>query len=223
MGYSPMNLTNPNLHFFQKQILKVLIKDILVLQNISYCVSRGYRGDWMIGGTNIPILYTANNGSTYSIPPGVNQSVSVGLAYNTDLEIHVSVSSNADDFPAVIQYGDNSMFSNASGSIFLSGNAVSYANGIFTAVGYHGYANYSIITSSDGATWTSADLSGETNTICVTYGNGRWFAYGSNSHMLYYSDDNWTTISSNSGPLDVLTGITVIIINITSYLIQYYR
>ena len=59
-------------------------------------------------------------------------------------------------------------------------NAITYANGIFVAVGYNG----AILTSPDGVTWTPR-ISGTTDSLYgVTYGNGTFVAVGDSGTIL---------------------------------------
>ncbi len=83
----------------------------------------------------------------------------------------------------------------------LSG--VTYGNGTFVAVGDTG----TILTSSDGVTWTTR-TSGTTNYLDgVTYGNGTFVAVGDTGTILTSSDGvTWT--ARTSGTSNYLAGVT---------------
>ena len=85
-------------------------------------------------------------------------------------------------------------------------NGVTYGNGIFVAVGGDG----TIITSSDGKTWTSRSSGTSEWLNGVTYGNGIFVAVGGNRTILTSADgQTWRSRSSDSSTnTNHLSGVT---------------
>jgi hypothetical protein len=84
---------------------------------------------------------------------------------------------------------------------------VTYGNSKFVAVGGDGYDNGTILTSSDGTTWTT-NTSGATYAYWgITYGNSTFATVGPSGSILTSSDGTtWT--SRTSGITNHMWGVT---------------
>lgn len=121
---------------------------------------------------------------------GVSDDYPTGLVYyssNGDVwsEINSSVLTNLT--PIRISYGENLWVMMVQEKFLLSGEA-----------------GDSIVTSTDGKTWTNQNVEIFNRSINLGYGNGRWVAQGNisnNDSYFYYSDDgeNWTISTFDSG------------------------
>lgn len=81
--------------------------------------------------------------------------------------------------------------------------AISYGNGVFVAVGVAG----TILTSSDGATWTKRASGVTSDLAAVTHGNNTFVVVGANGTILS-SPDGVTWTERNSGVDNWLQGVT---------------
>jgi photosystem II stability/assembly factor-like uncharacterized protein len=80
---------------------------------------------------------------------------------------------------------------------------VTYGNNIFVAVGDNG----TILTSTDGVSWTRRTSPTTQGLYSVTYGNGLFVAVGNNGTILTSTDGvNWT--QRTSGTSNDLYGVT---------------
>jgi hypothetical protein len=77
--------------------------------------------------------------------------------------------------------------------------AITFGGGVFVAVGGAG----TIISSTDGITWTKQTSGTSQNFQTAKFVNGRFFAFGATSAVTSADGTNWTAVASSDGQRDI--------------------
>ena len=165
-----------------------------------------YGQSYQFNQPNGSIRQLLNTGTTATL---FSVDLQNGPWYNpgTNGVIAVAVGSNGAIVRNVYVKGDGQM--NGSGWVVKTSGTINNLNsvkcnwGTLTGAGNYWVAvgdNGTILTSSDGNTWTARNSGTSQQLLGVTYGNGYWVAVGVNS-LILYSNNNGVTWTQTQGPI----------------------
>ena len=149
----------------------------------------------MVGNhmTEVGLLYSTDGGDTWSSGSGITDCTFLyGVTFGNGMFV-------------VVGAGGKTFYSTDDGRTWDEGNgtgndemrAITFANGMFVAVGY------AIYSSTDGKTWTKRRNADSAVKYAVTYGDGKFVAVASDGKTYYSTDGKTWLIGNGCGSVDL--------------------